>query len=694
MTEHTSAGSDDQRPSAEPHPFGDERFLDRQASELAYHARVLAKARDAERPLLDRVRFAAIFTDLTDEFFRVRVAGLKEQRRAGIRQTSRTGKTPAQQIQVLHERFRDLVKEQRRILDDELLPELASYGIRIVAWEHLEEAEHRELDEIFDREIYPVLTPLAVGPAHPFPFISDLSLSIGVILDDDGVSSFARVKVPQLLERFVQLERENERVMIPIEEVIGAHLGRLFPGRRVDSWHTFRVTRNADYEVEDVDVADLLDAVANEIIGRRFGRVVRLQLDDNVPEHIAQELMDALEVTRDDVYVQPRPLALNALSEVAGLDRPELSTPRWTPVDVLELGRDDIFATLRQREVLVHHPYDAFASSTLRFVDQAAKDPRVLAIKQTLYRTSGDSPIVKALIRAAESGKQVVALVELKARFDEEANIAWAEQLEEAGVHVVYGFVELKTHTKTLLIVRRDEDGVLRRYGHIATGNYNPATAKFYEDVGLFTGDGSLTRDLGQLFNMLTGHSRTADFERLLVAPVTLLDRKLELIRSQAHPGGRIVVKVNNLSHNGIIDALYEASQAGAEIDLIVRTICCLRPGVPGLSENIRVRSIVGDFLEHSRIYRFGEAPAPGAYLIGSADWMTRNLENRVEAVAPVDEAQLRERLDDVLDSCLKDDVLAWQLGPDGTWSKIPTEASFNVQTYLRAQAERRRRLA
>lgn len=691
--ERISSPGTEPRPSELPITEGDERFLDRQASELAYHARVLAKSRDATRPLLDRVRFLAIFTDLTDEFFRVRVAGLKEQRRAGIRQRSRTGKTPAEQIQVLHERFRDLVKDQRRILDEELLPELASHGIRLVAWEHLAECERRELDEIFEREIFPVLTPLAFGPAHPFPFISDLSLSIGVCLDDDGVSSFARVKVPALLDRFVQLERDDdELVMIPIEEVIGAHLGRLFPGRRVESWHTFRVTRNADYEVEDVDVADLLDAVANEIIGRRFGRVVRLELDDAVPERILELLMEELEITRDDVYIHARPLALNALNEVANLDRPELSAPSWKPMEVLDFEREDVFAVLRDRDVLVHHPYDSFASSTQRFIEQAAKDPRVLAIKQTLYRTSGDSPVVKALIRAAESGKQVAALVELKARFDEEANIAWAEQLEEAGVHVVYGFVELKTHTKTLLIVRRDEDGTIRRYGHIATGNYNPTTAKFYEDVGLFTADPSLTSDLGQLFNMLTGHSRTADYQRLLVAPVTLVDRVIELIRAQAHPEGRIVVKVNNLSHNGVIDALYAASQAGAQIDLIVRTICCLRPGVPGLSENIRVRSIVGDFLEHSRICRFGHDPEPGAYLIGSADWMTRNLENRVEAVAPVDDPRLRERLDDILDGCLEDDVLAWQLGPDGTWSKIATEESFNVQTYLRAQAERRRR--
>ena len=675
----------------QPPPEDDEHFLDRQASELAYQARVLAKADEPERALLDRVRFLAIFTDLTDEFFRVRVAGLKEQRLAGIRQHSRTGKTPAEQIQELHESFKALLIEQRRILEGHLLPALAEHGIRIVDWSGLSEAERAELEVLFQAEIFPVLTPLAVGPAHPFPFISDLSLSIGVMLNDRDGSSFARVKLPRQINRFVSLKRDDSLVMVPVEEVVGAHLHELFPGRQVESWHTFRVTRNADYEVEDIDVGDLLDAVASEVLGRRFGRVVRLEVDQDVPERILELLCHELEITPDDVYTTSRPLSLAGLSEIADLDYPALTAPIWQPLEVAEL-KDDLFAVLRDRDVLVQHPYDSFASSTQRFIEHAARDPKVLAIKQTLYRTSGDSPVVKALIRAAESGKQVVALVELKARFDEEANIAWAEQLEEAGVHVVYGFVELKTHTKTAMVVRRDEDGVIRRYGHIATGNYNPTTAKFYEDVGLFTADSSLTADLGQLFNMLTGHSRTAAFERLLVAPVTLLDRILELIDSQAHPDGRIVIKVNNLSHNSVIDALYQASKAGAEIDLIVRTICCLRPMVTGMSERIRVRSIVGDFLEHSRIYRFGENPKPGAYLIGSADLMTRNLENRVEAVAPVDDPRLRERLDDIIDACLQDDVLSWHLLPDGSWIQRPSENDFNAQRYLQAQAEIRRK--
>jgi polyphosphate kinase len=575
---------------------------------------------------------------------------------------------------------------------DEIAPSLAAEGIRIVGWDDLEDDDHKRLEEVFEERIFPVLTPLAVGPAHPFPFISDLSLSLGVLLGTaDGGPGFARVKVPPLLDRLVRVDPDSEEGptrFVLVEEVVGAHLHRLFPGRDVRGWHLFRVTRNADYEVEDVDVEDLLDAIASEIIERRFGRVVRLELDDRVPDHVRRLLQKELQVSDEEVVVTPGPLDLGMLAELHGLDRPDLKRSAWQPVDVRALKTSDVFARLRDGDVLVHHPYESFATTTQHFTELAADDPRVLAIKQTLYRTSGDSPIVHALIRAAGEGKQVVALVELKARFDEEANIAWARKLEEAGVHVVYGFVALKTHTKTALVVREDEDGRIRRYGHIATGNYNPKTARTYEDLGLFTADPALTSDLGELFNMLTGHSRDLRPDRLLIAPTTLRPRLLELIRSQAHEGGRIVAKANHLSHNEIINALYEASQAGCDIDLILRTICCLRPGIPGLSETIRVKSVVGPFLEHSRIYRFGHDPAPGAFLIGSADLMPRNLDNRVEAVTPVDDPALRDRLDEILDLLLADEALSWRLSADGTWEKLP--GSANAQQRLRELATER----
>ncbi|MDX1619585.1 MAG: polyphosphate kinase 1 [Nitriliruptorales bacterium] len=669
----------------------DRRFFDRQASELEYHYRVLQMATDADQPLLDRARFLGFFTLLTDEFFRVRVAGLKEQAAAGVSELSRGGNTPKEQIGSLQDRFRELTAFQRRMWDEDVGPALATEGIELATWSDLSSEQRKALTDTFEERIFPVLTPLAFGPAHPFPFISDLSLSVGVTLSStDGGPGFARIKVPPLIDRLVEAPDDDRTLMVPVEEVIGAHLDRLFPGREIEGWHTFRVTRNADYDVEDVDVEDLLDAVASEILERRFGRVVRLELDDRVPDHIRSLLQRELDVSDDAVLTSPAPLDLSILGDLYDLDRPDLKRPAWQAVDPPELTDKDLFGRIRKQDVLVQHPYDSFASSTQRFIERAASDPRVLAIKQTLYRTSGDSPIVHALVRAAEEGKQVVALVELKARFDEEANIAWAGHLEEAGVHVVYGFVELKTHTKTALVVRNDEDGHLRRYGHIATGNYNPSTAKAYEDIGVFTADPDLTADLSELFNMLTGHSRQANFRRLLVAPAGLKQRILELIQEQAHPDGRIVIKVNNLSHNEVIEALYDASNAGAEIALLVRSICCLRPDVPGLSENIRVRSVVGPFLEHSRIFRFGHEPAEGAYLVGSADLMPRNLENRVEAVTPVDDPELRARLDEILDLSLRDEALSWTLASSGSWIRVPKQNGFNVQEELRRLARER----
>ncbi len=669
------------------------RYFDRQASELAYQARVLAMAADERQPLLDRVRFCAFFTTLTDEFFRVRVAGLTDQLAAGLDTRSRGGRPPGEEIDALRERFRTLARTQRSLWEDDLRPALADAGIRVVDWGDLTTDEQADLTDEFDRRIFPVLTPLAVGPAHPFPFISDLSLSIGVLLDGDG-PAFARVKVPGQLDRLLHVTAGdgNDDRFVWVEEVIGAHLDRLFPGRTPRACHPFRVTRNADYDVEDVEVDDLLETVASEIQERRFGRALRLEVDTDMPSDLRDWLTDELGLHDEDVYVADGPLDLGALDELHDLDRPDLRHPPHPPVDLPGFNDDDLFAVLRERDVLVQHPYESFATSTLRFLERAAVDPQVLAIKQTLYRTSGDSPVVEAIIRAADEGKQVVVLVELKARFDEEANIEWARELEEAGVHVVFGFVDLKTHTKTLLVVREDGDGVIRRYGHVATGNYNPSTARAYEDLGLFTADEAITDDLGHLFNMLTGQSRDLEPAHLLVAPTTLRPRLLELIASQAHDGGRITIKVNHLSHVEVIEALYDAAAAGARVDLVVRTICCLRPCVPGLSEGIHVRSIVGSVLEHSRIYRFGDDPDVGAYLIGSADLMPRNLDNRVEAVVPVEDPALRTRLDEVLDELLADEALSWTLAGDGTWTRVAPDdpAPRNVQERLaRAAVER-----
>ncbi len=666
-------------------------FFDREASELEYHARVLARAADGSLPLLERVKFLAIFTTLTDQFFRVRIAGLKEQRAAGIESLSPGGLTPAQLIDNLHERFRELLARQRELVDRQVLPALEEEGLLLRPWADLDDGARKRLSDDFRRRIAPVLTPLAVGPAHPFPFISDLSLSVGVTLADRHGSGFGRIKVPKMLGRFIRVNSDDGAVMVPIEEVIGAHAEEVFPGRQVTGWHTFRVTRNADYDVEDVDVEDLLQVVASELLDRRFGRAVRLEVDTETPETVQQLLMRELDLGNDEVFTQDRPLDLGSLSELYALDRDDLKSPTWDPVTPPEFATTDFFELMRDTDVLVHHPYESFAGTTQRFVEQAAADPDVLAIKQTLYRTSEDSPIVRTLIRAAESGKQVAAVVELQARFDEEANIGWAEQLESAGVHVVFGFIDLKTHSKTALVVRRDSDGQIRRYGHIGTGNYNPSTAKSYEDLGLFTGDPVLTRDMAELFNMLTTNGRQGSFQILLVAPVNLKPRLLELIDAQAHEGGRIVVKVNNLSDQDVITGLYQASQKGAEIDLIARSVCCLKPGIENLSERIRVRSIVGPFLEHSRIFRFGHPGEEATYLFGSGDLMPRNLENRVEAMAPVDQPELRSRLDLILDLCLQDTELAWKLGSDGSWRQIESDGdSVNVQQALKDAARRR----
>ena len=666
-----------------------DRYLNRELSWLEFNARVLAIAEDASLPVLERVKFVAIFANNLDEFFQVRVAGLQEQVEAGVQKASPDGRTPAEQLEGIRARSRGLATRAAELFTSELAPALEKERIRIVrSLDGLGSADLEFLEQEFAEDIFPVLTPLSVDPAHPFPYISNLSLNLAAIARDPmtGVRRFARVKVPPLLPRFVALP-DGER-FVPLEDVIAAHLDRLFPGMEIVANHAFRVTRDADVEVEEDEAGDLLEAIQSVLRRRRRGASsVRLEVDETMTPEVLSLLRRELDLEEAEVFVTPGPLDLAALWSLYALDRPELKQQPWVPVTQPRLanggGEPDLFGVLRNGDVLVHHPYDSFTSSIEAFIEQAALDPDVLAIKQTMYRTSTqESRIIRSLIRAAELGKQVVALVELKARFDEELNITYARELEQAGVHVVYGVVGLKTHAKISLVVRRERSGV-RRYAHVGTGNYNPVTARLYEDIGLLTADQDIGADLTDLFNLLTGYSRQGEYRKLLVAPNYLRPRMRELILGQAHERGRIVLKMNALVDPGMVDALYEASAAGADIDLIVRGICCLRPEVPGLSENIRVRSIVGRYLEHSRIFRFGEHDSRRHY-IGSADLMQRNLDHRVEALVPVTAPPLAERLDQILSVLLEDDTLAWRLGPDGTWTKVPTERGSN--THLRLQ--------
>ncbi len=676
---------------AEPDPSGRPRYINRELSWLDFNARVLALAEDRATPILERAKFLAIFSNNLDEFFQVRVAALHDKHDAGLGTTSLDGLSPTEELRAIRPRINDLIERQADLFLHDIAPALADAGIVLSGWDSLDEDDRQYLVDVFERRIFPVLTPLAVDPGHPFPYISNLSLNLAVRVRDPGTGArrFARLKVPPLLPRFVVMP-DGER-FVAVEQLIAAHLGTLFSGMEIEEHDTFRVTRNADVTLEDDEAADdLLAAVELELRRRRFGRAVRLEVSTTMSEQTRELLMRELELSTDDVYVVEGPLELNGLMAVYELDRPDLKDSAWVGVTQPRLVDEDgdacdIFAVLREQEVLVQHPYDSFSTSVVAFIEQAASDPQVLAIKQTLYRTSGDSPIVKALIRAAETGKQVAALVELKARFDEQANIAWARALEEAGVHVVYGLVGLKTHTKTALVVR-DEGDSIRHYCHVGTGNYNPKTARIYEDIGLLSADPELGADLGELFNYLTGYSRQTEYRRLLVAPAGLRQAILDLVAAERDaPGrrGRIVMKLNSLVDTAVIDALYEASQAGAEIDLIVRGICCLRPGEPGLSENIRVRSVVGRFLEHSRVLAFGERDHR-RYLIGSADLMPRNLDRRVEAMTPVENPELQARIQEILDVSLADDTLAWELHGDGAWTKIPTTAGNN--THLRLQ--------
>ncbi|HET7465844.1 MAG TPA: polyphosphate kinase 1 [Candidatus Dormibacteraeota bacterium] len=659
------------------------RYLNRELSRLDFDERVLAMAEDHRLPLLERVRFLSIFSSNLDDFFQVRVAGLKEQVLAAVAVASPDGMTPLEQLRAIRLRVEGLIQRQTGLFNDDIVPALAAAGITLVRGEDVTKKELSQLHAVFRQQIFPVLTPLAVDPAHPFPYISHLSLNLAVVVRDPQrhQQRFARVKVPPVLPRLVPLV-EGERY-IPMEDVIALHLQSLFPGMEIVDHHPFRVTRDGDLDDIDSDAEDLLAAIQTELRRRRrHARVVRLEVNPGMSPEVLELLTRELELQPSDVYQVDGPLDLSAVHALAQIDRPDLKEETWTPTTqprLQGLGAEvpDLFVVLRSGDLLAQHPYDSFATSVEAFIDHAAGDPNVLAIKQTLYRTSGpNSPIVRALIRAAEAGKQVVALVELKARGDEQANIAWARALEEANVHVVYGLVGLKTHAKVTSVVRR-EGRHIQHYVHVGTGNYNPSTAHQYEDVSLLSADPDLGADVTELFNLLTGYSRQNRYRKLLVAPTNLRPDLAHLIEREARPGGRIVIKVNNLVDPDLIDALYRSSQAGAEVDLIVRSMCSLRPGVPGLSDRIRVRSIVGRFLEHSRIFSFGRGEEAEHYL-GSSDLMPRNLDRRVEVVVPVTDSLLRSRIQSILDVCLADDVLAWELGADGAWSKVPTVVGLN----------------
>jgi polyphosphate kinase len=657
------------------------RYLNRELSWLDFNARVLALAEDADLPLLERAKFLAIFSSNLDEFFQVRVSGIQEQLVAGVRSNSPDGLDQVEQLRAIRLRVEDLVARQARVFTKEVAPGLEAAGVEFADWEDLDADERSQLTREFEDRIFPVLTPLAVDPAHPFPYISNLSLNLAVSVRSpaSGEQRFARVKVPPLLPRFVAIPGRTR--FVPLEQVIAAHLDALFPGMEVLDHHVFRVTRDADFELTD-EAEDLLVAMESVLRQRtKFGAAVRLEVDPRMTPDVLDLLGRELELSPQDVYVIDGPLDLSGLWDVYSLRRPELKYETFspqTPPALASADEPDVLWAMRQDAILLHHPYDSFTSTVEAFVDQAARDPNVLAIKQTLYRTGGDEAgIVASLVKAAEAGKQVVALVELKARFDEQANIERARQLEQAGAHVVYGLVGLKTHAKILLVVRQESDGI-RRYCHVGTGNYNPKTATTYEDLGLLSTDPELGADLSELFNHLTGYSRPGEYRRLIVAPVHLRPTLSELIRGQAFPGGHITMKMNSIVDAELVDELYAASEAGARIELIVRGICCLRPQVPGLSEGITVRSIVGRYLEHSRICRFGAAGSEDAeYVIGSADVMPRNLDKRVEAMLRVTEPRVRARLDEVLDLNLADDVLAWSLDSDGTWRKVPTVAGI-----------------
>ena len=689
------------------------RFIDRELTWLDFNERVLEQAEDHTLPLLERAWFLSIFSSNLDEFYMVRVAGLMRRIKAGITPVRASGLDAHQVLAQVTSRTKELTARQAALFQEDIRPALAERNVKILGWDELNSDQQERLTRYFRHQIYPVLTPLAVDPSHPFPYISGLSLNLAVILRNprSGKEHFARIKVPDSLPRLVQVPgRELDAAdkaagcaVIPLEVVIGQHLDHLFPGMDILEHHLFRVTRNEDLEVEEDDAENLLKAMEKELERRRFGDCVRLEVEDTISSFTRRYLVRALGLKGDDVFELPAPLDLTCLNQLHDLDIPDLKYPRFVPVTAAGLAAyesssaPDVFAAMREHDVLLHHPYDSFSTSVQEFVAQAAADPKVLAIKQTLYRTSGDSPIVDALIEAAEAGKQVVAIVEIKARFDEEANISWARKLERAGVHVVYGMVGLKTHCKLLLVVRQESDG-LRRYCHVGTGNYHPKTARGYEDLGLLTCDRDVAQDLTTLFNQLSGYAPRARFRRLLVAPRGLRDGLVEHIEQEianrkAGLPAWIRIKVNSIVDETVIDALYRASRAGVPVDIVVRGICGIRAGVPGLSDNIRVRSILGRFLEHSRIYAFCNDGDTDLY-IGSADLMHRNLDRRVEALVRITDPEMIERLTWLVTHAASDAVTSWWLEPDGSWVRHVTgpdgERLEDIQTTLMARARAR----
>ena len=653
-----------------------QRLLNRELSWLAFNRRVLSLAEEAGIPLLERLKFCAICSSNLDEFFQVRVAALKDQVAAGVTQPAYDGLSPQAQLSEIATTADRFVVDQELVLDH-LLEELAEYGVQLVDWSSLTPADRVHLVSVFEQTLFPVLTPLAVDPAHPFPYISNLALSLAAMVSDPdtGERRFARVKVPSVFPRLVALPDGTR--FVPVEQIIAAQLHTLFVGMVVEEHAVFRVTRNADLTLEEDEADDLLAQVEMELRRRRFGRAVRLEIQQGVSDEMLELLVREMDVEMADVTVHRNPLDLTCLFQLHALDLATLKDPAWPPVTAGRILRAEsqdrsIFSVIRERALMVHHPYESFASSVENFIAQAADDPRVQSIKMTLYRAGGDSPIARSLMRAAERGVQVAVLVELKARFDEATNVGWAKALERAGVHVVYGLVGLKTHAKTVLVVRQDDDG-LRRYCHIGTGNYNSKTARLYEDVGFLTCDPAVGADVTQLFNHLTGYSRAEEFQSLLVAPRDLRNQLVDLIEHEISFGaeGRITAKMNSIADPEMIDALYRASEAGVQIDLLVRGLCCLRPGVPGLSDNIRVRCILGRYLEHSRVVRYehGEGDSP-LFLIGSADWMGRNLDGRVEVLVPVTHPKHRDWLDQVFSFDLADDIVRHELDAEGIWHR------------------------
>jgi polyphosphate kinase len=677
--------------------FGPERFSSRELSRLEFGARLLDLGDDQKLPILERCKFVAIFAEMIDEFFQVRVVSLEDKVAAGVQTPSIDGIRPRQQLAAIRESVLELVERQDRLMTDSILPELAAAGIAIVRHDDLDDEAKSLLAKYFDENVYPVLTPLAVDPGHPFPMISNLSLNIAVSVRDDVTSDerSARVKVPNSLPRFLQAGPDQWCLL---EDLIIAHLGRLFPGMTIGRADLFRVTRNADLTLEEDEADDLLVALEVELRRRRFGEALRVEIQRGMSEEFLKLLVDQLELDPSNVYVTDAMLGLTDLWSLYKLDRPDLKGEGWSPLTPKRLldgdHVGDVFAAIREDDILLHHPYESFTDSVEQFTSQAALDPKVVGIKQALYRTSGDSPIVASLIHAAERGKQVVALVELKARFDEAANIEWAKALEDAGVHVVYGIVGLKTHSKITLVLRSEGDTTVR-YVHIGTGNYNDKTARIYEDFGLLTCDPAISHDVGELFNFLTGFSRIGHYEKLIVSPLNTRSRVVELINAQRDRGalGKIAIKVNGLTDPTIIDALYEASCAGVEIRMVVRTLCSLRPGVAGLSENIKVHSLVGEFLEHSRIFAFGRQGDPDfSIYIGSADLMERNLDRRVEVLVPIESSSLQSELLEAFEITWRDDLYTWVLGTDRRWRRLQSVNDFSAQLEFKRRAMDRSR--